>query len=212
MFFKSRKTKDEPRAEKKPNGVAGPTRAASSTAGSSNKSPSPQTTPSTQAADPKAAEQLRRRRLDAKMKAAGFGEIIAVLMRSPRHKDLTLKELEARVLPAVLRGLFVVAEGHSKAKGPLGPLAAVLWAKVNSQVDTRLTQGKETALAASEWHCGDIPWIVEAVGDRRVLAAVIKRLQGNEFKGRAPKMILTDKATGKVTVGVVDATSRQAPA
>jgi cytolysin-activating lysine-acyltransferase len=157
---------------------------------------------------PDAKTPVHRRRLAAKAAAAGFGEIVAVFMRSPNHKHLKIEELEARVLPAVVRGQYVVAEAHTKTEGAMGPVAAVLWAMVSPEVDARLSTTKGRPLKAVEWRSGSIPWVMEAVGDRKSLAAILKRLQMREFNGLAPKLFLKDGKTGAASVGTVSAISR----
>ena len=44
--------------------------------------------------------------------AALLGETVAVLMRSPRHRGLTLADPEARVAPAVARGQVAIARAQ----------------------------------------------------------------------------------------------------
>src|SRR5262249_37052573 len=49
-------------------------------------------------------EELRKRAAQAKMNAAAFGGVVAVLMRAARYRTTTLAELEGLVVPAVQSG------------------------------------------------------------------------------------------------------------
>lgn len=43
-------------------------------------------------------------------------------------------------------------------------------------------------LKPQEWRSGEHLWVVEAVGERRVIGALLKRLQDKDWKGRAVKL------------------------
>jgi hemolysin-activating ACP:hemolysin acyltransferase len=122
--------------------------------------------------------------------SAAFGDIVSVLMRSPGFKAMPLGELEAFVVPAVATGQFSVAQAQLKANGAVAPVGIVLWASVSPEIDQRLTAepDKPIRLQASEWRSGNVVWIVEAAGDRRVIAAQLKQLKAREWNGRMVKL------------------------
>ena len=153
------------------------------------------------AAEALSPEESKKRLVAAKQMAAAFGEIVTLLMRSPADKHHSLGDLEWLVVPAVARGHYALAEAQSKETGAMSPVGAVLWAFVSEDVDKRLTDlTAPLRLKPNEWRSGDIPWIVMAAGDMRVLGGLIQQLTKTVFKDRAPKMRARG-ADGKVTVG-----------
>jgi cytolysin-activating lysine-acyltransferase len=162
--------------------------------------------PATAAAPAAAVTQLdpevaKKRAVAAKQMAAAFGEIISLLMRSPTDKHHTLGDLEWLVVPAVAQGQYALAEAQSKETGAVSPVGGVLWALVSEEVDKRLSDlSAPLRLKPNEWRSGDIPWIVLATGDTRILAGLIQQLTKTVFKDQQPKMRVRG-ADGKVAVG-----------
>src|SRR4029079_4132083 len=111
-------------------------------------------------------------RLAALQTSASFGQVVSVLMRSSQHKHLALTDLEWLVVPALTAGQFAVANMKSKEGGPSVPAAVVLWASVSPEVDQRLSANLSAPirLRPDEWKSGDILWLIEAVGDGRLLS------------------------------------------
>jgi hemolysin-activating ACP:hemolysin acyltransferase len=155
------------------------------------------------AAKPQSPEETRRASAAARQ-ATAFAQIVALLMRSPAHKHHTLADLEWLVFPPLLSGQFAVAEARNKDGQAVGPAAALLWASVSPEVDRRLSANLNAPirLSASEWKSGDILWLVDAVGDARVVEAILKGLSEKTFKGRAVKMRSRGK-DNKVTVTTI---------
>jgi hemolysin-activating ACP:hemolysin acyltransferase len=122
-------------------------------------------------------------------------------MRNPMHKHLALADLEWLVLPPLLTGQFSVAEVKSKDGRTRFPAAIVLWASVSADVDKRLSEGLRSPirLRPDEWKSGDILWLIEAVGDPRVLARLLKQLSERAFGGKDIK-VLARGDQGKVIV------------
>lgn len=181
--------------------------------GSDEKAPQSQAEPAVvaQAADGAADEQngarkvsiedARKRMIASKQMAAAFGEIIALLMRSPADKHHSLADLEWLVVPAVVRGQYALAEAQSKETGATAPVGALLWALVSEDVDKRLSDlSAPLRLKPDEWRSGDIPWIIHAAGDMKVLAGLIQELAKKALKDRQPKMRVRGR-DGKIAVG-----------
>lgn len=165
--------------------------------------PAPESAPAAAAVPPQAAaapgaapaaapaelppEALKNGAAVSKAVMAAFGEIVTVLMRTQEHRNRPLHELESLAVPAVITGQFAVAEAQSKTNGMMAPVGLILWARVTPEIDQRLraniAQGLQ--LAPQEWRSGDIVWIMEAVGDPKILNAMLQRATQNEWKGRA---------------------------
>ena len=143
---------------------------------------------------------------------AALGEVISVLMRTQQFRDLPLSKIEAVVAPAVLTGQYLVAESQANQNGIIAPLAAVLWASVSSEVDSRLSKlDQPFRLAPDEWKSGAIPWLVLMAGDRRVMNPMLKQLHEKILRGRPLKMRLKGK-DGKETVGTFSPDAKESDA
>jgi cytolysin-activating lysine-acyltransferase len=147
------------------------------------------------------AEDAKKRMIASKQMSAAFGEIVALLMRQPSEKHHSLADLEWLVVPAVARGQYALAEAQSKETGATAPVGAVLWALVSPEIDRRLSDLSVPArLKPEEWRSGDIPWIIQATGDMKILGGLMQQLTQKTFKNRPPKMRVRG-ADGKLTVG-----------
>jgi hemolysin-activating ACP:hemolysin acyltransferase len=148
------------------------------------------------------AEELKRRAAISREFSSRLGEIVGLLMRSRLHRFSMLAELEWMVLPAIAARQVRVVEGVSQETGLVAPVAAILWAAVSPEIDQRLSQAIDLPirLKPEEWRCGDIVWIVEAVGEPRVVAAALQHLKQNELKDRVVRMRVKG-SDGKAAVG-----------
>ncbi len=170
------------------------------------------------AGDPKAKPAKRaiseleaqKRQLMSKMVAASFGEVVTLMMRTPRYRKMPIETLEATAAAPVALGQVAIAEAQSKETGAVMPIAAVLWARVSPEVDRRLsdTENETTSLNINEWRSGDIPWIIEAIGERKALGKLLHQLVTTVFKSTQPNMRTTG-ADGKPTVGRLQRVDRQ---
>ena len=148
----------------------------------------------------------RQRAAVAVRHSLAFAQIVSLLMRSAQHKRYPIGALEWLVIPPLLTGQFSIAEARSKQSGASAPVAVVLWARVSPEVDKRLSENldRPIQLRPREWRSGDLLWVVEAVGDARVLPPLLKRLGESTFKGREVK-VRRRGADGKVAVSTLKA-------
>lgn len=132
---------------------------------------------------------------------AAFGEVISVLMRSPQHQSLTLGQARALVAPAIATRQFLVASQYDATRRATAPVAVVMWANVSEELDRVLSTelDKPITLRPEQWGCGNIPWLVAAIGDQKVTQNLLNTAQQRSLKGRALKYRSTDK-DGKVVV------------
>jgi hemolysin-activating ACP:hemolysin acyltransferase len=131
-----------------------------------------------------------------------LGGIVSVLMRTKQFRSLTLGDLEALVVPALLSNQFAIASTSANANGLVSPAAIALWAQVSTEVDQRLSKNLDQRfqLAPNEWRSGDIPWLVATAGDPRGVDVILKQLQENRLKGKSFKM-RGKRQDGKEVVG-----------
>ena len=148
----------------------------------------------------------------SKMLMATFGEITSLLMRTPSHKLEPMGDLEWLVVPAILTGQFTLVESQSKTQGFTAPIAVALWAFVSPEVDRRLTENISAPirLRMEEWKSGDIPWLVEAAGEPRVIEEMLRRLVHGPWAGRDVKMRARTKV-GEFKVGLITMAKTETP-
>ena len=134
-------------------------------------------------------EELRRHAEASKRVAATLGELVSLFMRSPRHRDYKLSDLRWLVLPAIRTGQLAIAASQSKSRGHTAPVAAVLWASVSLEIDARLAEKPDAPIRLAPKDCksGEIVWIVQTVGDDRVVSALVRQLQAGAWKGKVVK-------------------------
>jgi hemolysin-activating ACP:hemolysin acyltransferase len=150
------------------------------------------------------ADELKRRAELSKRLMGAFGGVVSVLMRSEAHRHQFLADLEWLVLPAIASGQFSLMDAQSKSIGFTQPVGVVLWARVSTEVDQRLSSNLTLPLhlKPEEWTSGDILWIVEAVGAQQAMGPLLKALSEKEWKGKPVKMRARDEQ-GRVVVKVV---------
>ena len=155
-------------------------------------------------------EDANRRSMADKQLAAAFGEIVLLLLRSSQNNRHSVADLEWLVVPAVRHGQFAVAEARSKETGAISPVGALLWAMVSDDVDRRLSDmTAPLRLEPNEWRSGDIPWIILATGDTKVLGGLVQQLSKTVFKAKPPKTRIRGK-DGKTSVGHLEVKSQVA--
>jgi cytolysin-activating lysine-acyltransferase len=135
-------------------------------------------------------EEAQRQAVAVARMSVTFAQLVSVLMRSPLHKHFSIADLEWLVLPPLLAGQCRVVEAKAHANGPGVPVAIALWASVSSDVDKRLSENLNAPmrLRPDEWKSGEVLWLVDAVGDRRVVLPLLKQLDESTFKDKEVKL------------------------
>ncbi len=147
-------------------------------------------------------EQISQAQAVAKHAAAAFGEITALMMRTQPYANMPLKNLSWLVGPAITTGQFALAEARDKNTGNTVPVAAVIWAMVSEEIEQKLTAAEKDTqrLEVGDWKSGNIPWIVAAVGDSKVVSTLLERLAKSAFKDEPARIRGRDK-DGKMSIG-----------
>jgi cytolysin-activating lysine-acyltransferase len=164
---------------------------------------------------PKLSEDQLKTMGDASKRiAAAFGEIVSLYMRTPALGALPISELEWLVAPAVATGQYTLAEAQSKANGLIQPMGVVMWARVSDEIDRRLASQPDQPIRikANEWTSGENIWVVDALGEARVVEALLKRMTESVWAGKTVKMRAKGKdgrmAVGELSVGPNPAVSQ----
>lgn len=149
--------------------------------------PPPRGTDATYAASAPAASPASARTLGA---FPIYGKIMRLLSLSPDFRTVSLGEIDALVSPAIAAGQVIIAETQPKDDEEARPAAFALWASVSAEVDARLSANlnEQWLLGEAEWRSGDIPWLILAVGDNRVLSEMLRKFCEVRFSGRPLKM------------------------
>ncbi len=129
-----------------------------------------------------------------------FGEIVALLCRSPLYRYMNLGDLEWLVLPPLLTNQVMLV--HETVRDPLGLSVLkglAMWAHVSVEVDKKLEVQKQAhtpfRLEVGDWMSGDIPWLL-VVAPKEAGVAMVKQLEDSVFKGQTLKRFSTTMFTG----------------
>ncbi len=153
--------------------------------------------------------------LRSKMVSASFGEMVTLLMKSPHYRHYNLADLEWLLIPPLMTNQFLMVEARVKVpvsedgeavtkdtgadvfqeqdqsqfSGVRIPVGMALWAKVSSEVDAKLSQNldRPIKLRPDEWRSGEINWLVEIIGDQKIMGSLYEKLKQNVFKSQAFK-------------------------
>ena len=139
-----------------------------------------------------------------------FGEIVALLSRSPVYRHMSLTDLEWLVIPALLNNQFSTVHGKLKEQQGLSiPLGLALWAQVSETVDKKLeAQKKEKIpfrLAPHDWKSGHIPWLLALAAPKEVAQVLVKKLKETVFRGQTLKYFDREIPGDQPQEGVVQA-------
>jgi hemolysin-activating ACP:hemolysin acyltransferase len=142
------------------------------------------------------------RQMGALKFSATFGQLVSILMRSAQHRHSFLADLEWLVLPAIATRQFAIVDPPNAGNIMRGPVAAILFATVSAEVDRRLTNtpSSRVRLKPEEWTSGDIPWLIEAVGEPAALSVLTQKLLEQRFKSTGLKTYSRGR-DGRPTVG-----------
>lgn len=171
-------------------------------------SPSVESTGNSQ---PKAGRDLETARAHSRALAANLGAVVAIMMRSPEHRNATLSEIETLVGPPLGLDQIAIVEAHDAESGIVAPAAAVLWAMVSPETDARLSNAADTKprLEPGDWRSGPIPWVIAAIGHKTAATQLLEQFVKSRFPDSPPKIRIREK-DGSVRIGLVRIGSPQA--
>jgi hemolysin-activating ACP:hemolysin acyltransferase len=153
------------------------------------------------ATPPPLSDAAKARLALSRQQSATFGDVVALLARSPQYRHYSLGDLEWLVVPAIAYGQFRIAEGIDVKTGNRGAVAAALWASVSEEVEQRLVAnlGQTPRLQPNEWRSGDRCWLMSVAGEPRAVSMLLKQLSETQFKER-PLWIAARDAGGQAVV------------
>jgi hemolysin-activating ACP:hemolysin acyltransferase len=114
----------------------------------------------------------------AQRRMTALGEVIAVLMRSPTHRGLSLSDVEKRFVPAIARGQFVIGKGQVASRpDERFPAALVAYAMTSAALSAKLSKPGPVDLSPEDWRSGSEVWLLESVGAPEAVAELVSELQ-----------------------------------
>ncbi|WP_447971533.1 toxin-activating lysine-acyltransferase [Nitrospira sp. M1] len=147
--------------------------------------------------------------------ALAFGEIVALLSRSPLYKHMSLADLEWLVIPALMTNQVTSVRGKLKDQDGLTiPLGLAMWAYVSEEVDKKLEAQKQAGipfrLAPQDWKSGDIPWLLAVVAPKEASQALVKKLEETVFQGKTLRKYFRELPTAPPKTEATEAESAKA--
>lgn len=91
-----------------------------------------------------------------------FGAGVWLWMHLPRHRQLSIKNLEKRLLEPVQQGQYVLVSARM-TNGNRDPVALLLYACLNARAESRYINDPTAPLAPADWRSGDRLWLIDWV-------------------------------------------------
>ena len=144
--------------------------------------------------------------------AESLGKVVSILMFSRRFQGMTLRELSNIILPPVMANQYIVAQVKAQERDVTIPVGLLLWAQLSDELDQKLIaeNGSEALLSGNEWKSGNNLWIIETVGQQKIVKAMVRQLMEGAFKGR-PFKFRTRSADGTASIEEFDPASVSGP-
>ena len=107
---------------------------------------------------------------------AVLGQIVRLMMASPKHRHMFLSDMEVQVIPPLRLGQCRVLRNSDGQA-----FAYASWARVSDDVHARLEAG-ERRLRPGDWNSGPNWWLIDIVAPQRAIPTVMAELQKHVFK------------------------------
>lgn len=151
------------------------------------------------------ARRISGRQMESLIRSAALGEIVSILMRAPKHKNLSLSALRGQILPAVMNNQYFI--GRVRRPGSEGAAVAAglaMWASVSDEVDRRLRANPKAPLklAPAEWNSGPNLWLIDLIAPSVLAGSILRDVEEKVAKGR-PMAARVSAAGGSTEVTTV---------
>lgn len=91
-----------------------------------------------------------------------FGAAVWLWMQMPRHRQLTIKNLDKRLLEPIRQGQYVLV-CTGKYNQQRDPVALLLYACLNARSESQYLRDPSSPLSAGDWRSGDRLWLIDWV-------------------------------------------------
>lgn len=135
-----------------------------------------------------------------------LGEVAWLMSQSVSHGNIHLRELNALIMPPILKRQFHLFRQSEK------PVGVAIWAQLNEAGEHKIASGQGSAgskLDDADWNAGDRLWLMDLIApfattENKQLELMFGDLITGIFKGRSFKIIdnsATDPSKRILTVG-----------
>jgi cytolysin-activating lysine-acyltransferase len=145
-----------------------------------------------------------RRAPEMLSRSAALGDIVSILMRSPKHKALPLDSLRRSVLPAIMHNQFRIARIRKAGRIQAAPAGFAMWASVSDAVDERLRSATQQpiTLAFDEWRSGSKLWLIDLIAPPALAATLLRDLDEKVGNGKQISAHVTSSNGGMAATTV----------
>ncbi|MEM7069953.1 MAG: toxin-activating lysine-acyltransferase [Pseudomonadota bacterium] len=100
--------------------------------------------------------KLDQKKMDPKTFGSTFGIVVWLMTMDKRYADVLVKELEKKILPAILLQQFKLYSKKSQ------PVAFLTWAAVSDEIKVKIDKGN-TELELTDWRSGNNMTVLDCV-------------------------------------------------
>jgi cytolysin-activating lysine-acyltransferase len=125
--------------------------------------------------------------MESLIRSAALGEIVTILMRAPKHKNLSLSVLRSQVLPAVMNNQYFIGRVRKPgSESSAVPAGLAMWASVSDEVDKRFRANPKAPLklTPAEWKSGPNLWLIDLIAPSVLAGSILKDVDEKVAKGR----------------------------
>ncbi len=95
------------------------------------------------------------------------------------------------ILPALALGQYAIARFPVQQAGSdrllPAPSAAVLWARVSDEVDTRIRASKKSPqIDPQDWNSGTNHWVIHTLGEQTAIGSLLTKLRAEQVEDASP--------------------------
>jgi cytolysin-activating lysine-acyltransferase len=91
-----------------------------------------------------------------------YGASVWLWMHHLRHRELSIKNLDRRLLEPIQQGQYVLACSRA-TRSQHDPVALLLYACLNAQAESRYLKNPTAPLPHGDWRSGDRLWLIDWV-------------------------------------------------
>lgn len=135
-----------------------------------------------------------------------MGQMLWLMLVSKSHRfNFFVGDMEWLIMPPIILKQFKIYYTSENK-----PAAAVLWAKVNDEVEGRLKNGQRK-LTQEEWNSGESNWIIDMIAPYGQIDTILEDLQKNVFAGSEFNFVKTTPDGKREIVTLKGEASKEEP-
>ncbi len=123
---------------------------------------------------------------------SALGSALLLATKAPTHKYLFSHDFEWLVIPPIAARQFSLFRNKQDE-----PIAFVSWAKVSSEVESRLQSGI-LRLSPQDWNSGDKIYIIDIISPFIALPKILTQLANGQFKNKNANILRPNMENGSM--------------